>query len=188
MPAAMSGSGLALFATPIGACGIAWRPDGLAGIQLAERAPAATLARLKRRFPDLAEADPPHSITQIAALISAALAGETADLGAVSLDWTGIGAFDAAVYREARAIPRGGTATYGELAQRVGDPGSARAVGQALGRNPWPIVVPCHRVMAAGGRTGGFSAYGGRSTKLRLLELEGALAPEALPLFAPTRA
>jgi len=89
------------------------------------------------------------------------------------------------VYARTSAIPPGGTATYGEVAAALGDPGLSRAVGQALGRNPWPIVVPCHRVTAADGRMGGFSAPGGGATKLRLLEIEGALVPESLPLFAP---
>ena len=83
----------------------------------------------------------------------------------------------------ARAIPPGSTLTYGEIARRLGDPGAAQAVGQAMGHNPWPIVVPCHRVLGAGGKVGGFSAPGGAKTKLRMLEIEGALKPERLPLF-----
>jgi methylated-DNA-[protein]-cysteine S-methyltransferase len=89
------------------------------------------------------------------------------------------------VYACTRAIPPGRTRTYGEIAAALGDPGLSRAVGQALGRNPWPIVIPCHRVTAVDGRAGGFSAPGGAATKLRLLDIEGALAPETLPLFSP---
>ena len=100
-----------------------------------------------------------------------------------ALDLGATGDFERAVYAAARAIPAGTTITYGTLAARVGDPGQARAVGQALGRNPWPIVVPCHRITAADGRMGGFSAPGGTRTKLKLLEIEGALAAETLPLF-----
>ena len=139
----------------------------------------------RRRFPGLGRAAPPPAIAAAAARIAAFLAGGGDDFADLALDMAGIGAFDRAVYREARAIPAGATATYGAIAARLGDPAQARAVGQALGRNPWPIVIPCHRVTGADGRMGGFSAPGGRATKLRLLEIEGALAPESLPLFAP---
>ena len=101
----------------------------------------------------------------------------------VELDTTGLAAFSARVYEISRAIPPGRTLTYGDIAKRLGDLSRSRAVGQALGANPWPIVVPCHRILAAGGRKGGFSAPGGTDTKLRMLEIEGALAPETLPLF-----
>ena len=180
----MSESGIALFDTPVGACGIAWRPAGLVGILLPGPDRQKTLRRLRHRFPDLTEAPPPDWVTQAIAAIGALLDGNAADLAAVPLDWSRIGGFEASVLRAAREIPPGQTLTYGELAARLGEPGQARAVGQALGRNPWPIVVPCHRVTAAAGRTGGFSAPGGAATKLRLLELEGALAAERLPLFA----
>ena len=82
------------------------------------------------------------------------------------------------VYEVARTIPPGATLTYGEIAARLELPGAARDVGQALGRNPFPLVVPCHRVVAAGGRLGGFSARGGAATKRRLLAIEGAIAPD----------
>ena len=180
----MAESGFTLFATAIGACGIAWRPEGLAGLQLPEASEAAARARLRRRFPGLAQAAPPAWVKPIVAAIRAAVAGEPADLGTLPLDFTGISPFEAAVYRAAREIPVGETSTYGAIAARLGDSLLARAVGQALGRNPWPIVVPCHRVTAADGRIGGFSAPGGTDTKLRLLEIEGALRAEGLPLFA----
>jgi methylated-DNA-[protein]-cysteine S-methyltransferase len=175
----MSQSGFALFDTAIGACGIAWGPDGLLGVQLPEADEAATLARLGRRFPRLARAEPRPESRRIAAFLD----GAADDFADFALDLAGIGAFECAVYRETRAIPAGATDTYGAIARRLGDHKQARAVGQALGRNPWPIVVPCHRVTGAEGRMGGFSAPGGRATKLRLLEIEGALAVESLPLF-----
>ena len=100
--------------------------------------------------------------------------GDAVDLTFVSLDMDGLPEFHQRVYDVARTIPPGVTLTYGEVAKRLGDPGSARAVGQALGRNPIPVIVPCHRVLAAGGKTGGFSAPGGSATKLNLLALEGA--------------
>lgn len=180
----MASAGFALFDTPIGRCGIAWRGPALIGLQLPERDDEIALARLARRFPGLGAAGMPDWVELVVAGVRALLAGEAADLAAVPLDFAGVGAFEASVYRTAREIPPGRTMTYGALAQRLGDAGQARAVGQALGRNPWPIVVPCHRVTAADGRTGGFSAPGGRATKLRLLELEGALRAESLPLFA----
>jgi methylated-DNA-[protein]-cysteine S-methyltransferase len=100
--------------------------------------------------------------------------GERVDLTFIQLDMDSLPQFHQRVYEIARSIPPGATLTYGEIATRLGDPGSARAVGQALGRNPIPVIVPCHRVMAAGGKTGGFSAPGGAATKLNLLAIEGA--------------
>lgn len=178
----MSESGIAVFDTAIGACGIAWRSARLAGVQLPEEE-GRTLARLRRRFPDLEPAEPPAWVGRAVAAIRAHLAGQSADLGAIPLDLGSVAPFDAAVYRAAQAIPPGSTRTYGELAAGLGDPAASRAVGRALGRNPWPIVVPCHRILAADGRTGGFSAPGGTATKLRLLDIEGALAVGKLPLF-----
>ena len=179
----MRDSGCALFETAIGSCGIAWRPSGLAGVQLPEADFDATLKRLRRRFPELEMGEPPRWVAEIVAGVRRLLAGEGADLSGVLLDWSGIAPFEASVYRAVLGIAAGDTLSYGGLAEHLGEPGQARAVGQALGRNPWPIVVPCHRVVAADGRMGGFSAHGGTATKLRLLELEGALRPEALPLF-----
>lgn len=179
----MQAKGYALFDTAIGGCGIAWAADGIAGLQLPEASAAATLARLRRRFPGHEEAEPPAAVATAIARIVAHLAGAKDDLCSVSLALGRVGAWDRRVYAAARVIPPGRATTYGALAARLGDPTQARAVGQALARNPWPIVVPCHRITAAAGRTGGFSAPGGSATKLKLLEIEGALAAEALPLF-----
>ncbi len=121
------------------------------------------------------------------------LRGEPADLADVKLDLRGVPEFNLRVYEIARAIPPGKTLTYGEIAERLGDPAAARAVGQALGENPIPIIVPCHRVLASGGKFGGFSAPGGLETKAKLLTIEGAQTSEApslfdrLPLSAPPR-
>jgi methylated-DNA-[protein]-cysteine S-methyltransferase len=179
----MTQAGFALFDTAIGACGIAWGPAGIVGLQLPEPSERAGLARLARRFPGLDRAAPPPAIAAAARRIAAFLAGGDDDFADLPLDMAGTGAFERGVYREARAIPAGSTSTYGAIAASLGDPLQARAVGQALGRNPWPIVVPCHRVTGADGKMGGFSAPGGRRTKLKLLEIEGALAAETLPLF-----
>ena len=175
---------MALFDTAIGVCGIAWRPAGLVGVQLPEASEGAVLRRLRRRFPDLPLMPPPDWVERAILAINGLLAGEPVDLGFIALDLAGFGAFERAVWSALREVPPGRTTTYGELAASVGDPKAAQAVGQALSRNPWPIVVPCHRVTAAAGRTGGFSAHGGAATKLRLLEIEGALSADALPLFA----
>ena len=180
----MSESGLAIFETPIGTCGLAWQAEGLVGVLLPDRDSARTLSRLRQRHPGLEPTMPPDWVEQAIGRMRALLSGQPDNLMSVPLDWSRVGAFEASVLREARRIPPGSTLTYGELAARIGDPGQARAVGGALGRNPWPIVVPCHRVTAAAGRAGGFSAPGGVSTKLRLLEIEGAFAAERLPLFA----
>lgn len=179
----MTESGFALFRTAIGCCGIAWRGEGIAGVQLPEAGDAAALARLGRRFPDLEAAEPSPPARAAIARIAAFLDGARDDFSDLPLDFSGFGSWDRSVYREARAIAAGTTLTYGALATRLGDPGRAQAVGQSLGRNPWPIVVPCHRITAADGRIGGFSAPGGRTTKLRLLEIEGALSADSLPLF-----
>jgi len=169
----MSPAAFALFDTPLGRCGIAWGDAGIRGLQLPAAGPRATRARMRERFPAAREGAPPPPIQSTIDAIAALLRGEAVDLGSAVLDLDGVPAFHRQVYEAARTIPPGTTLSYGEIAQRVGSPGSARAVGQALGRNPFPIVVPCHRVLAAGGKTGGFTATGGVTTKLRMLKLEG---------------
>ncbi|SDD71254.1 methylated-DNA--[protein]-cysteine S-methyltransferase [Actinokineospora iranica] len=172
-----SASGHTLFDTAIGRCGIAWGEHGITAVQLPERDDAATAARL-RAYAN--EADPPVAVRSAIDRITALLRGEADDLADIALDPAGVPEFHRRVYGVARAIPVGQTLTYGEVAARLGAPGSAQAVGQALGRNPYPIVVPCHRVLAAGGKVGGFSAGNGATTKLRILAIEGA-APNGQP-------
>ena len=167
--------GYALFDTALGRCGIAWTARGVAGVQLPEPTDDATRARLRRRHRSVREAAPSVEAARAIEGISALLRGERIDLSDVALDLGDVESFSRRVYELARAIPAGRTSTYGELAARLGDPRSARAVGEALGRNPVPIVVPCHRVLAASGRLGGFSAHGGAATKRRMLIIEGAL-------------
>jgi len=168
----MTAYGFALFDTAIGQCGVAWNDRGLVGVQLPEAGEAETRERMFQRFPAAAELSPPPSIRQAIDGITALLLGEPRDLSTVALDMEGVAAFHRRVYDAARAIPPGKTMAYGEIAARIGAPGAARAVGQALGRNPFPIVVPCHRVLAAGGKVGGFSAHGGTATKRRMLAIE----------------
>jgi methylated-DNA-[protein]-cysteine S-methyltransferase len=168
----------AFFDTTIGRIGIAWSDRGVVGLQLPESTDAATRARLRRRFPDATEAAPTPAIQRAIDGIVGLLAGEDAgDLGDVELDLSSVSEFDTAVYRVARTIPPAETLTYGEIAERLGNRALARDVGQSLGANPIPIIVPCHRVLAAGNRAGGFSARGGVRTKLRLLEIERRRIP-----------
>jgi methylated-DNA-[protein]-cysteine S-methyltransferase len=119
--------------------------------------------------------------------IVALLGGEARDLSDVELDMRQVAPFHRRVYEAARAIPPGATLSYGEIAARLGEPGAARDVGSALGQNPFPIIVPCHRVVGAKGKLGGFSAHGGVKTKLRLLSIEGVQAPGTAPLFERVR-
>jgi methylated-DNA-[protein]-cysteine S-methyltransferase len=180
----MSVQGFALFDTAIGRCAIAWSGRGILAVQLPEANERSTRARLTRRLPRLRETPPPSAVKRAIEAIVALLRGEPRDLSAVMLDMDGVPPFHRRVYEIARTIPPGATLSYGQIAARLGAPGSARAVGQALGRNPFAILVPCHRVLAAGGRPGGFSANGGVATKLRLLAIEGARSSDApaLPL------
>lgn len=167
-----------LFDTAIGACAIAWSARGLIGVQLPEASESATRARMRKRFPDAVESAPDAAARQAIDGIVALLNGEKRDLRHVAIDDSGTPEFNARVYRIVRQIPPGETLTYGEVAERLGDKTLARAVGQAMGQNPCPVVMPCHRVMAAsdrsGAKTGGFSAPGGVVTKLKLLTIEGA--------------
>jgi methylated-DNA-[protein]-cysteine S-methyltransferase len=167
--------GCCLFDTAIGACGIAWTEDALAAVQLPETTRAGTLARMQRRFGgSVAQADPPAFVERAIARVQRLLEGAKDDLLDLPLHMDTVPDFHRRVYEVARAIPPGQVLTYGEVAKRLGDPGASRAVGQALGANPFAPVVPCHRVLAAGGRSGGFSAEGGAVTKLKMLEIEKA--------------
>jgi len=162
----------ALFDTPIGRCGLVWGPSGITLLQLPEGRESATRARLQERSGGAREATPPDFIQHAILQIERLLAGDRPDFSRLELDFERVPPFHRRVYEAARSIAPGSTLSYGELAAQLGSPGSARAVGQALGRNPFPIVVPCHRVFAAGGKVGGFTANGGITTKLRLLSLE----------------
>ena len=179
----MTARGFALFDTAVGRCGIAWGERGLVGVQLPEASEARTRARVRRRFPDAREASPPPAVQRAIEGIVALLHGEAIELSAVALDMAGVPPFERRVYEVARTISPGTTLSYGDIAARLDAPGEARAVGQALGHNPFPLVVPCHRVLAAGGKVGGFSANGGIATKLRLLTIERARTSSAPTLF-----
>lgn len=173
----------ALFDTAVGPCGIAWSAAGVRGLHLPGSDRARTLAGLRRRHSQAREAEPTPAIRAAIAAVTALLDGQPADLAAIVLDLDGVPDFHRRVYAAARAIPPGRTLSYGELAQRLGEPHAARAVGQALGANPFAIIVPCHRVLAAQGGAGGFSAPGGVHTKRRLLEIERARIGDQPGLF-----
>ncbi|MDZ7937050.1 MAG: methylated-DNA--[protein]-cysteine S-methyltransferase [Rhodoferax sp.] len=168
----------ALFPTALGHCGIAWGADArITGVQLPEATEAATYQHMQHRYPGSHEGPAPDAITQAMVAITALLAGhptEPVDLTQLDLDMSGVPPFHQRVYALARQIPPGETLTYGDLARQLGEPGAARAVGQALGANPFAPVVPCHRILAAQSGGGGFSAPGGVATKLRMLQIEKA--------------
>jgi methylated-DNA-[protein]-cysteine S-methyltransferase len=166
--------GLHIFDTPIGPCGIAWGPRGVAAVSFPERDVTQTERRLRQKCPRARPADPPPHIRSAIDDINALLSGEKRDLTHIPVDDTATPDFNRRVYALARAIPPGQTKSYGDIAKALGDPLLARDVGQALGQNPTPIIVPCHRVLAANGKTGGFSAPGGVDTKMRVLTIEGA--------------
>jgi methylated-DNA-[protein]-cysteine S-methyltransferase len=164
-----------LFDTAIGTCAIAWSDRGVTSVWLPEPTDHQTRTRVTRRFPDSIESPPPPFVSHAIEGIVALLAGEARDLTDIELDFgDAVPEFHRRVYDVTRTIKAGTTLSYGEVAARVGEPDAARAVGQALGRNPIPIIVPCHRVLAARGGTGGFSAPGGTATKLQMLAIEGA--------------
>ncbi len=174
-----SATGFAIFGTAIGHCAVAWGDHGIVSMQLPEITEAATRARIRRRHPVAVESPPPPSVQAVVDGVVALMGGEDVNLSRAELDMDGVPEFDRRVYELALQIPRGQTMTYGEIANRLNEPGSARAVGQALGANPFAPVVPCHRVLAAGAKLGGFSAQGGLATKLRILAIEGAHVTQA---------
>ena len=173
----------ALFETAIGTCAIAWGARGVIGTQLPEHDDEDTRRRMTRRFAGAIETAPTPEVRQAIAGIQSHLAGARADLTQIALDPTGLEPFQRRVYDIARTIAPGATMTYGAIALELGEPRASQAVGVALARNPFPIVVPCHRVLAAGGKLGGFSASGGVATKQRLLAIEGVTVPAKPSVF-----
>lgn len=173
-PARLAGAMLHIrFDTPFGPCALAWSEAGLTRVLLAEQDPSKLDERMAKAGCEPADGPVPSFINDAIAGLRSALAGDAVPLDALPLDESIITPFHESVYRALRRVPRGTTVTYGDLAKQVGEPGAARAIGVAMGRNPWPVIVPCHRVLAAGGKLGGFSAPGGTRTKERLLALEG---------------
>ncbi|HEX2654370.1 MAG TPA: methylated-DNA--[protein]-cysteine S-methyltransferase [Xanthobacteraceae bacterium] len=179
----MNDHGLTLFDTAIGRCGIAWGPRGITAVQIPEANDDATRARLRHKCPGAQEIAPPPEVRRVMDDVVALLQGEAIEFADVELDLEGVSDFSRRVYEITRSIPPGSTLTYGEIAKRLGAPDQAQAVGVALGKNPIPIIVPCHRVLAAGGKVGGFSANGGITTKRRLLWIESPHAKGEPGLF-----
>ena len=175
-----------LFATAFGPCGIAWNDSGLTRLQLPECDPSATERRLRLRAEVTRPAEAPEWVAWAVVALQRYFAGRAVDFAGICLDLSACSAFHQRIYEALRGVGWGKTTTYGALAAEVGSPDAARAIGQAMGRNPLPIIVPCHRVLASGGKIGGFSAHGGATTKERLLVLEGVARPrpETPPLLA----
>ena len=178
-----------LFDTAIGRCGIAWRSGLVVSTALPGSDDVATVRHLLRRLPDATQAEADGVAANAISLVQRLLSGEPVDLSVIPVDLDSCPAFERQIYALLRDVPTGATVTYGELAERAGSPGAARAVGMAMGRNPIPIIVPCHRVLASNGRSGGFSAPGGVTTKFRILQIEqagragdGSMLFESLPL------
>jgi methylated-DNA-[protein]-cysteine S-methyltransferase len=179
----MAGRGYSIFDTAIGRCGIAWGDSGIVGVQLPEAREIETRRRLFRLYPDARELAPPLYVETAIDGIAALLRGEAADLSEVTLDIDGIQAFNARVYAFTRTIPRGETRTYGEIAASLRASGALHSVAQAIARNPFVIIVPCHRVLEAGGNADRMSPNGGSISRRRLLSIEGAGSPGSKTLF-----
>jgi methylated-DNA-[protein]-cysteine S-methyltransferase len=171
-----------VFETAAGFCAIAWSDAGVARFHLPTGTAASTEHGLRRRLIDAEPATPPADIVAVIEAAKRYFAGEQVDFASVSLDLRGQDEFFAKIYAAARRIGWGRTTTYGSLAQEIGaGPEAARDVGQAMAKNPVPLIIPCHRVLAAGGKLGGFSAPGGSATKQRMLEMEGRRAEPPRP-------
>jgi methylated-DNA-[protein]-cysteine S-methyltransferase len=179
----MTGRGYTVFDTGIGRCGIAWGDLGVMGVQLPEAREIETRGRMLRQYPDARELRPPLNVEIAIEGIGALLRGQPSDLSDVTLDMRGIHAFNQRVYEFTRKIPRGETRTYGEIATKLGASGATHSVAQAIGRNPFMIIVPCHRVLEAGGYADRISPNGGVISKRRLLSIEGAGSASAKTLF-----
>ena len=190
----MAGRGYSIFDTGIGRCGIAWGDLGIIGVQLPEAREIDTRKRLFQLYPEARELRPPPNVEIAIEGIIALLRGGERDLSEVTLDMTGIPDFNQRVYDFARTIPRGETRTYAEVASGLRASGAVYSVAQAIGRNPFMIIVPCHRVLEAGHYADKISPNGGAISKRRLLSIEGAQTTASKTLFdvllpvAPPRA
>jgi len=179
----MSGTAYHFFDTPIGRCAIVWRGDAVIGAALPDSDPEQAQESLIGRFPGAKNERPSPPISTAVDAVVRLLSGEREDFTTIAIDLSGVPDFDRRVLEATFAIPAGETRTYGGIARAIGTPGAARAVGRALGSNPIPIIVPCHRVLASNGKSGGFSAPGGSSTKLKILDIEGAERGSEAELF-----
>jgi methylated-DNA-[protein]-cysteine S-methyltransferase len=179
----MTGRGYTIFDTAIGRCGISWSPAGIIGVQLPEVREIDTRRRLYQLYPDARELPPPANVQIAIEGIGAMLRGAAYDLADITLDMTGIPAFNQRVYAYTRQIPRGETRTYAEVASSLRASGAIHSVSQAISRNPFMVIVPCHRVLEAGNYADKISAHGGAISKRRLLSIEGASPIASKTLF-----
>lgn len=171
-----------IFETSGGFCGIAWSDNGIARFQLPTRTEEATEKLMLRRLPDALAGAPPEPVQQAVELVKRYFAGEAVDFSVLALDLDGQDDFFIKIYAAARRLGWGQTTTYGAIAKELGaGPEAARDVGQAMAKNPVALIIPCHRVLAAGGKIGGFSAPGGATSKTRMLELEGVVLSAPVP-------
>jgi methylated-DNA-[protein]-cysteine S-methyltransferase len=179
----MTGRGYSVFDTGLGRCGIVWSEAGVAGVQLPEAREIETRRRLFQLYPDAREMRAPLNTEIAIEGIMALLRGRPADLAEVVLDMNGIPTFNRRIYEITRTIPWGETRTYGEVASQLRASGAAHSVAQAIGRNPFMLIVPCHRVLEAGHYADKISPNGGSISKRRLLSIEGAISPGSKTLF-----
>jgi methylated-DNA-[protein]-cysteine S-methyltransferase len=190
----MAGRGYSIFDTAIGRCGIAWGELGVVGVQLPEAREIETRRRLFQLHPEAREQRPPLNAEIAIEGMVALLRGGAADFSQVALDMTGIAGFNQRVYHYARTIPRGETRTYGDVATALRASGAVHSVAQAISKNPFMIIVPCHRVLEAGHYADRISPNGGVISKRRLLSIEGTHPTASKTLFdvllpvAPPRA
>jgi methylated-DNA-[protein]-cysteine S-methyltransferase len=172
------GAGFTTFPTSVGQCGVAWSDAGITRVYLPEGTTDQLHAQLERELAPAVSATPRPAVQEAIARMTSLLDGQPDDLRDIEIDVADRSEFARRVWDLTRLVAPGQTTTYGEIAHQLGTPNAAREVGQALGHNPVPIIVPCHRVLGAGGRLVGFSAPGGVETKLRMLGIEGAAAPD----------
>ncbi len=179
----MAGRGYSIFDTGLGRCGIAWGDHGILGVQLPEAREIETRRRLFQLYPDARELRAPENVAIVIEAIATLLRGGEADLSDVALDMTGVPAFNQRVYQVVRSIPRGEARTYGEVASALRASGAVYSVAQAISRNPFMIIVPCHRVLEEGRYADKISPNGGAISKRRLLSLEGTRTTSSKTLF-----
>jgi len=179
----MAGRGYSIFDTGLGRCGVAWGDLGVMGVQLPEAREIDTRKRLFQLYPDARELRPPENVKMAIEGIAALLRGGDSDLSDITLDMSGIPPFNQRVYAFARTIPRGETRTYADVASALRASGAVTSVAQAIGRNPFMIIVPCHRVLEAGHYADKISPNGGAISKRRLLSIEGNHPTTSKTLF-----
>ncbi len=184
MGSRQKGTSFAVFDSPIGACAVAWSPRGVVRFLLPEASAAATEERVRAVLPEAEPATPRGWVATLVTRVRKHLSGQPDDFADVPLDTEALPPFFAQVYEALRRVPSGATTTYGALGRKIsGTTGAARAVGIAMAKNPFALLVPCHRVVGSDGKLHGFSAHGGLTTKAKLLAIEGRVAPEQTSMF-----